>query len=229
MQKKKGTQSSKDYNGTEIVQSTREKFTADFKTLIAPKVLKELYKKLKSIYRTNPKMYFLSHKTNSMSEIWLKSFKRLKKTMIVVPGSIEAANEVSDYFNKQIGKEFVAMSHSDNDQDSLIIEEFKTNKKLILIVVHRANIGYNFPDLVNLIDMSFSMNIDRIYQMLCRVNRISSRNEKKLFLKVVPNNVYAYYMEHIITCVLCLMDIRWLSIYNGKNFNNKIKIPVKKE
>jgi len=199
-----------------------------FESKIAEELLQCILRKLKSAFRTNPVVYRLAHTTN-VSDLWKKSFRFLKKTMIIAPNQF-SSEIIKQYFEKQIGAEYVSLSNSDCDKPSIVIQEFKTNKKLILIVVDRANLGFNYPDLINLVDLTFSRNINRIYQMLCRVNRISRHKDKKLFFKVVPN-VEATYFEHIMTCVLCLMHEYWLLRYNGKNFLGTacLKIPIKKQ
>jgi len=161
--------------------------------------------------------------TNLMPE-WLPTLKRLKKTMIVCK-SQQQAMQVKHYFDK-IGV-VSALSISDTDTYSEEIQTFTNNEDcLVLIVVGRGILGFNYPELVNVVDMTTSMNIDRIYQLFCRVVRKHPKGEKKLFFKVAPNTLSDYY-KYIMTGVLALSDEHFFTSYNGKNFNDMV-IPVRR-
>jgi Mor family transcriptional regulator len=56
--------------------------------------------------------------------------------------------------------------------------------------VHRGVLGFDYADLINLVDMSGTRNVDRLFQMLCRLVRRSKHfpDAKKLFLKVTNEN-----------------------------------------
>jgi superfamily II DNA or RNA helicase len=161
--------------------------------------------------------------TNLMPE-WLPTLKRLKKTMIACK-SQQQAMQVKHYFDK-IGV-VSALSISDTDTYSEEIQTFTGNEEcLVLIVVGRGILGFNYPELVNVVDMTTSMNIDRIYQLFCRVVRKHPKGEKKLFFKVAPNTLSDYY-KYIMTGVLALSDEHFFTSYNGKNFNDMV-IPVRR-
>lgn len=157
---------------------------------------------------------------------WKILLKELKKTMIACR-SISQAEQVKKYL---IGKGIdCALSTSENDVDSLQIKRFKEEDEcLILIVVYRGILGFNMPNLVNVVDMTTSHNVDRIYQLFSRVIRIDRNNpeQKKLFFKLAPNMLSDYY-KHIMTAVLMLSDDEFFTKFNGKNFNDMV-IPVKK-
>jgi len=153
---------------------------------------------------------------------WLPTLKRLQKTMIACR-SQQQAMQVKHYFDKMGVKS--ALSISDIDYNSSEIEVFKQDVDcLILIVVGRGILGFNYPELVNVVDMTTSQNVDRIYQLLCRVIRKHPEGQKKLFFKVAPN-IHSDYYKYIMTAVLSLSDESFFTKFNGKNFSEMI-IPI---
>jgi superfamily II DNA or RNA helicase len=153
---------------------------------------------------------------------WLPTLKKLQKTMIACRSQHQAM-QVQHYFEK-IGVKS-ALSISDIDYNSSEIERFKSEPDcLILIVVGRGILGFNYPELVNVVDMTTSQNVDRIYQLLCRVIRKHPEGQKKLFFKIAPN-IHSDYYKYIMTAVLSLSDESFFTKFNGKNFNEMI-IPV---
>jgi len=154
---------------------------------------------------------------------WLPTLKRLQKTMIACKSQRQAI-QVKNYFDK-IGVKS-ALSISDIDYDSIEIENFKADPDcLILIVVGRGILGFNYPELVNVVDMTTSMNVDRVYQLFCRVVRKHPNGLQKLFFKVAPNTLSDYY-KYVMTGVLALSDEYYFTHFNGKNFND-MQIPVR--
>ena len=227
---------SNDYTeNDEIAVTHYDRYINEFNK-IADELLACILHKISSSKRLSPEMYRFVHNapilkgvTNSMklNKYWNMVFSYLKKTMIVVPPNTEIALVAKKYFADRVGEDKVVVSYSgDNDEDSSIIDNFKQDDKLVLIVVKRANLGFNCCELANLVDLSFTRNINRIYQMLCRVNRKSKKGVEKFFFKIVPNEL-APYFEHLMTCALCLMDDEWLNSYNGHNFLN-LPIPIRK-
>jgi superfamily II DNA or RNA helicase len=157
---------------------------------------------------------------------WKILLGSLKKTMVACR-SIQQAEQVKKYLDKK-GIDS-ALSTSENDTDSLEIKRFKDEDKcLVLIVVYRGVLGFNFEKLVNVVDMTTSHNVDRIYQLFSRVIRVDRDNtdQKKLFFKVAPNMLTDYY-KHIMSAVLMLSDDEFFTKFNGRNFYDMV-IPVKK-
>lgn len=153
---------------------------------------------------------------------WLPTLQRLKKTMIVCK-SQHQAQQVKNYFDNINIKS--ALSISDTDHDSKEIDYFTTQSDvLILIVVGRGILGFNYPELVNVVDMTTSKNVDRIFQLFCRVLRKHPKGEKKLFFKISPNTMSDYF-KYIMTGVLSLSDEYYYTHFNGKNFDD-IQIPI---
>lgn len=147
---------------------------------------------------------------------WNSTLSKLKKTMFVCRNQNQA-RQVKKYFNKL--KLDSALSISDTDKDSLEIARFKADDNcLILIVVGRGIIGFNYPKLINLIDMSGSHNVDRLFQMLARVIRkYPNKVEEKIFFKITPDDL-SEYTQYIMTAVMCLTNMEWYLKFNGKNF-----------
>ena len=157
----------------------------------------------------------------NLTSNWLPTLKHLEKTMFACK-SQEQARQVQIYFNdKGIDS---ALSTSDTDVNSDEIQRFiNEDDCLILIVVGRGILGFNMKQLHNVVDMTMSYNINRLYQLMCRVVRPNG-NAKKLFFKVVPNSLSEYY-KYIMTAVMSLSEEEFYLKFNGKNFND-MYIPV---
>jgi superfamily II DNA or RNA helicase len=157
---------------------------------------------------------------------WNLLLKDLEKTMFACQ-SIKQANQVYKYFkSKNIN---CVISTSDDDLESTEIANFKKNDNiLVLIVVYRGILGFNYPKLTNVVDMTMSYNIDRIFQLFARILRINKDNPKqqKIFFKLSPSMLTDYY-KHIMNAMLMLMNDEYFMKYNGKNFLD-MEIPIKK-
>lgn len=152
---------------------------------------------------------------------WLPTLKHLKKTMFACKSQLQA-RQVQNYFNnKGINS---ALSISDTDVNSEEIQRFLDDDDcLILIVVGRGILGFNMKELHNVVDMTMSYNINRVYQLMCRVVRPNG-DMNKLFFKVVPNTLSDFY-KYIMTAVMALSEEEFYLKFNGKNFND-MYIPV---
>lgn len=180
-------------------------------------LLESMVKRLKSSGLTKDNAYL------SKATEWAPVIGKLNKTMIAC-ASVKQAEKVLKYFKK---KNISAISsNSANDPDSGNIQKFQDDDSInILIVVDRAILGFNMPNLVNVVDMTCSHNINRIYQLYARVMRLNEKANKKYFFKLTVDNemqVTKFYME----ASLCLMYEYFISKYNGKNLNT-LEIPVK--
>lgn len=160
----------------------------------------------------------------TLSEIISIISKRLKKTVskkerktLIVCKDTKHANDVFKILLKR--KYNVAISHCKNDADSEAIKNFKNNLYDILVVVRRARLGYSDCDLFNLVDFSGTHNIDLIYQMFSRVVR-GNQSMKKLFIKVTTNEqTMKEATEAYTNAALQLTDKRFLSTFNGNNYD----------
>jgi len=185
-----------------------------------------VYKRCKMIWGKHPSVANVFMK--SVPD-WIVAFKALKKTLIACR-SQNQARYVQEYFNKKGVQTLISIS---DDQDATgaqeSFEQFKHSKVPVLIVVGRGVLGFNYPDLANVIDMTCSTNIDRVFQLMSRLVRKPKADVKqKLFLKIVPdlfqNHKGQDYFHHVMTAVLCLTDEYWFTKYNGKNFL-QLKMP----
>jgi hypothetical protein len=89
-------------------------------------------------------------------------------------------------------------------------------------VVRRGILGFDYPSLVNVIDISCSQNVDNILQLLCRVVRVSNSVEQKLFYKVCPLELVEHF-KYVMTAVMCLTRQDYYLKFNGKNF---LELPI---
>lgn len=198
----------KDGNLKTSVKFQKTQYTMD-------KLVSAIYHRLTGLGKANPTLKKFDFITSHI-------FNKLDKTMIVC-NNISQAEEVYKYFTKA-GIETL-LSHSQNDINSENIEFFRNNNKhKVLIVVGRGILGFDMPDLVNVVDLTLSKNIDRIYQLYARVMRKSDKNNIKFFFKIVPEkeiNLYKFYLE----AALCMIRKDIISRYNGKNLN-AMEIPA---
>lgn len=152
-------------------------------------------------------------------------FKKLHKTMIAC-NNIRQAEEVGLYFSKKGINNVV--SHNDNDINSDNIQEFLSDDLVkVLVVVNRGILGFDMPELVNIVDLTCSRNIDRIYQLYARVMRKHDKFNMKYFFKVIPekqSDLYKFYMS----ASLCLLRKDFIEKYNGKNINGMELCVLKK-
>jgi len=153
-----------------------------------------------------------------------ENFKEVNKTLIVCK-SINQSELVKSYLDN-IGV-CSEVSNSKNDTKSDIVNDFKQNKIKVLIVVNRARLGYDDADLVNLIDMSGTLNPNIIYQMFARLLRGDS-SQQKYYIRLTSKNDETLNSEISTSLALMLTDKKYIQVFNGKNFN-KEEIIIKKE
>lgn len=159
---------------------------------------------------------------NKNIRTWKQTLTELKKTMFACKSQAQAM-QIKSYFDANGIKS--ALSISDIDLDSSQIEYFKSDDDcLVLIVVGRGILGFSYTRLVNIVDMSTSQNVDRIYQLFSRVVRKHPDGLKKLFFKIAPRDKEDYY-RYVMTGVLAMSSEEFFLKFNGKNFDD-LKIPV---
>ena len=156
---------------------------------------------------------------------WGYTYKKLGKT-IVICRSIKQASDVNNIMLANGVNSIV--SDSETDKESIEIANFKDNKYDVLVVVDRARLGYSDDNLYNIIDMSGSHNPNVLYQIFARVLR-GTPNMQKYYLKVTTQEYGMMDFTHAcVSAALMLTDNKYLSTFNGSNFNG-IKIPVVKK
>ena len=143
--------------------------------------------------------------------------KSISKTLIIC-NNIKQSEYVKSYLDN-IGL-ISYISNSKNDTKSELIQDFKQNKINILIVVNRARIGYDDVDLINLIDISGTLNPNLIYQMIARCLR-GSNDVQKYYIRLTSKKDENLSSEIATNLALMLTDKKYISTFNGKNFNNK--------
>lgn len=149
----------------------------------------------------------------------------LEKTMLAARNIKQA--RFMEEFLKEKGIHCI-LSTSDNDKDSLAITSFKNDPNIsVLIVVRRGILGFNMPELINVVDFTASRNINRIYQLYARVLRVHPQGKQKNFFKVcnaLNPAIDALYMK----AALCLCNADFIRNFNGKNLSGQT-IPIPKK
>jgi superfamily II DNA or RNA helicase len=151
-------------------------------------------------------------------------FNDLEKTIIFCH-SVKQANAFYKELSSMKGLQYnVLVSHSENDSDSELFERFRTmNQFKVLIAVDRGRLGYNLPNLFNVVDFTMTQSLDMILQMMGRVLRLSDKKNEKIYYKVATKNTAGYFVD-LMTAALCLFKMEWYSKFNGKNMGG-IMIP----
>ena len=161
-------------------------------------------------------------RTSETPMSWGKALGLLEKTMFVCR-SQKQAWQITTYF-KNAGVN-VALSTSRFDVDSLELARFKSDETcVVLVVVNRGILGFNMPELVNVVDMSGSLNVDVLFQMFARLVRKHPNGKRKLFLKVVPE-VMSEYVYALMSFVIALSHKRIYDTYSGDSKKTKIPVP----
>ena len=180
-------------------------------------VCKEMIKKLKNPIKG-------LHNVNRLSKNLFSVFGELDKTIIFCHSlkQADAFYNSLDSFKGLKGK--VLVSHSENDKDSELFEQFRNDTDIkVLVAVDRGRLGYNMPELFNVVDFTLTQSLDMLLQMYGRLLRLSKTDKQKIYYKVATKNTAPYFVD-LMTAMLCLTDMEWYSKYNGKNMGG-ILIP----
>jgi superfamily II DNA or RNA helicase len=188
-------------------------------------VCKEMIKKLK-----NPIKGYQSF--NNITKNTIGSlFNFLEKTIIFCQSKKQADEFYKILSNMKDLENKVLISHSESDKESLEFRNFKEQSKYqILIAVDRGKLGFNIPDLFNVIDFTFTQNLSMLLQMYGRLLRLSKSDKPKIFYKVAPKNMAPYFVD-IVTALCSLLDYEWYSKFNGKNMDEIVirKVSISKK
>ncbi len=211
----------KDYNSNDnltLTAKTKHKLAdeATFKKVVLG-MMKKLKNPIKSLKNVN-------RLTNDVAG---KFFKHLDKT-IIWANSIKQANKFAEVLRTFDGLEnSVIVSHSKNDDDSALMDKFKTDNDVrVLVSVNRGRMGWSYTELYNAIDFTMTRNLNSILQMMARLFRVSKVDAKKRkYFYKVSNAKDAGYYTVIMKGALLLLDREWYSKFNGRNFND-MRIPV---
>jgi superfamily II DNA or RNA helicase len=179
-------------------------------------VIEELVKKLKLPLKK------LST-THNISKNAMSVFGKLQKTIIFTHG-IPEANIISKYLETCGVSCIVSHSKIDGEIAEESFKEFKDNQDIkVLVSVNRGKEGFDFPELYNIIDMTYSQNFEVVMQMIGRLLRPSKDETFKVFYKVAPRNTSGYFTDWM-DCLIQLFDDYWYSKFNGRNTLD-IRIP----
>jgi superfamily II DNA or RNA helicase len=155
-------------------------------------------------------------------------FNFLDKT-IIYTHSTKQADTFFKILNKKM-KGAVLLSHSQNDGKSELFTQFQNDDTIkILIAVDRGRLGFNMPELFNIVDFTMTQSLDMLLQMYGRLLRKSSLNpdKQKIYFKVATKNTADYFVD-LMTAMYCLTTNVapkfYYSSYNGKNMGG-ILIP----
>lgn len=158
----------------------------------------------------------LSTTHNITKNIASKVFGKLEKT-IIFTHRIDAANVVGEYLRLHGVKCLVSHYNVEDEIAEDTFDEFKTDNSIkVLVSVNRGKEGFDFPELYNIIDMTFSQNFEVVMQMIGRLLRKSNKKTYKVFYKVAPKNTSGYFTDWM-DCLIQLFDDKWYSTHTGRN------------
>ena len=163
--------------------------------------------------------------THNVTKNAASVFGKLEKT-IIFTHSIPAAKCVYHYLrNMGVGVEISHSARKDKTSDE-VFSDFKTDKSInVVVVVNQGKEGFDFPNLVNVIDMTFSQNFATVMQIFGRVLRKNNKIKTKFFFKVAPKNLSGYFNDWM-NAMFMMFDDEWYSTYDETN-GMTIPIPNK--
>lgn len=152
-----------------------------------------------------------------------QAFTSLGKTLIATKSTEQAAIIYKTLVDKGVP---TVLSTYKLDKESEEVEKFLTDDSIqCLVVVRRGILGFNMPELVNVVDFTMSRNIDRIYQLYARSLRKHPTINKKFFFRLCSSinpSIDSFYLQ----AALCLNSKDFISKYNGKNLKGlEILVP----
>lgn len=152
---------------------------------------------------------------NNISKNYITVFTKLEKSIIYTNGIKECD---CIYECLKLNKVNCLRSHSEDDQNAVdTFRNFKEDDSIkVLVVVNRGKEGFNFPELYNIIDFSYTQDFATTLQMIGRLLRKSKGKIQKVFYKVAPKNTSLYFMDWM-NYVIQLFDNEWYERYNGRN------------
>ncbi len=197
--------------------NSEKSFTDDETFIILNEVVLELIKKLKVPFKGLQTTHNI---TSNMASV----FNKLEKTIFFVRG-IKEAECVYGILQKNGISSLI--THSDRSESSTeVFGKFKDDDTIkILVAVGQGREGFDFPNLHNVVDMTFTQSFGLAMQMFGRVLRPSEKINKKFYYKVAPKNMGGYFNDWM-NGLFMMMDYEWYSVYNGKN---ALQLPLPKK
>lgn len=146
----------------------------------------------------------------------------LLKTMVIC-SSQKQAKDVEDFFTDK--GYMSALSTSDTDADSGAIKFFKENDDCnVLIVVNRGILGFDCPEIINLLDLKCSYNPDIIMQYLARIFRLHPTGRvRKRYLRAM-NQDRIIDEWHIMNFMVSLMSPENFESFDGEVIDKTIRM-----
>jgi len=179
-------------------------------------VLQQMVKKLKLPLKEYKSIH-------NVSKNALSVFGKLQKTIIFTHGTAEA-DLVGKYLNDLGIKTLISHSNIKGENPNDTFESFRSDNEVkILVAVNRGKEGFDFSELYNVIDMTYSQNFEVVMQIFGRVLRKNKEIPMKYFFKVAPKNTSGYFVDWM-NAMFMLFDNEWYSKFNGKN-GFDIRIP----
>lgn len=148
--------------------------------------------------------------------------KELKKTMIICSSQKQAIDVERFFINN---KQLTALSTSDTDADSGAIKFFLEHDDCkVLSVVNRGILGFDCPEIMNLLDLKCSYNPNVIMQYLARIFRLHPTGRvKKRYLRAM-NGDRIIDEWHIMNFMVNLMEPENFISFNGEILDREIKM-----
>ena len=148
-------------------------------------------------------------------------FNNIDKTIIFCRTQSQAKRFYTILHKELDGK--VLKSLSEDGGDSSEFKTFKKNNDIkVLVLVRKGNLGFDMPNLYNVVDFTLTQSVDRISQMFGRILRPDGKSTVKHYYKVSPRNTVWHY-QAIMSVVLRLTMQDAYVIYDGNQ--NKIVVP----
>lgn len=144
-----------------------------------------------------------------------------KRTMVACQ-SIHQARVAWQWFLKNEIKACLCVSIDPEAEEDL--DAFISGGYDVAVVVNRGIVGFDYPELETIIDLSCTFNIDKIFQLLCRL--IRPARARKNFIKVCGNNLTI--MAHYVLSYVAAMAIPEY-YYEASDRYKELEIPVKNE
>lgn len=158
--------------------------------------------------------------TNNVSDIQnVLSQVDISKKTIVYCYNVKQARE----FQSQFPNSYLSTSH--NDKQSILFDKFKQDDTPILFVVGRGREGFDMPELMNVVDFTFSTLPEVTLQIIGRTLRISKldSNYQKRYIKIAPRGLEEFYKLYL-TGVLSLTERNNYSSFVGRMVNLPLKV-----
>ena len=206
-----------DYNGLLGNLKKKKKFSDNETLKIFNGVVKQMMKKLETPFKGLAS-------THNITRDMMSLFGKLQKTIIFTHGTKEADCVYQYLQNNGVGS---LISHSSLKDDDPVetFDLFKEDDSVkVLVAVNRGKEGFDFPELYNVIDMTYSKNFEVVMQIIGRVLRKNKNIKMKYFFKVASKNQHGFYNAWM-NALFMLFDKTWYANYNGKN-GFDIEIPI---